>query len=289
MPGFSTIFGVVYPLVALDPALNAYPAGRHLGAASLTAVDTDLLPSNIIYGITIFGVTGTHGYLDRWIPVTISSLKAAGIVIVNQSINKNAPQTAPSKQTTDDAVADLISRSLATVASVDAEAITAVNQLDDEPSPHHTHYDLKIVVGGAEADDGGALTDQTTAAQNATVNDMTLLPATPAENDAYYFGHDKVFDKMTLNIGTQGAGVWTIVWEFYHSDTTWHALADLVDDTTGFTNSPGNHDVSFTKDASWTTVAVNGVTKYWIRARVSAYTSKVTQPNGTQSWITITT
>jgi len=45
--------------VALDPALNAYPAGYHVGAASLTAVDAQLVAANIANGIVIFGVTGT--------------------------------------------------------------------------------------------------------------------------------------------------------------------------------------------------------------------------------------
>ena len=288
MPGFSTIFGVVYPLVALDPALNAYPAGRHLGnPGGLTAVEPDLIASNIIYGINIFGVSGTHGYLDRWIPATIDSLAAAGIVILNQSINKNAPLTAPDIETDGDAPLDMISRTLATVATADAEAVQAIAQSNNEDCPVIKGLELQTVVGGAEADDGGAFTGETTAAQNATANDMTLLPATPAGNDAYYFGHDKVFDKLLLNIGTQGAGVWTITWEYYDVDTTWHSLAGVNDGTTGFTNSPGIKNVTFTKDANWTTVTINGVTKYWIRARVSAYTSITTQPKGTQAWIGI--
>lgn len=48
------------PTVALDPALNAYPAGYHAGAASLTAVDADLAVGNIKSGVTIFGVLGTY-------------------------------------------------------------------------------------------------------------------------------------------------------------------------------------------------------------------------------------
>lgn len=50
--------------VALDPALNAYPAGYHAGAASLTAVDADLATGNIKSGITIFGVAGAATVQD---------------------------------------------------------------------------------------------------------------------------------------------------------------------------------------------------------------------------------
>ena len=116
---------------------------------------------------------------------------------------------------------------------------------------------------------------------------MTLLPAGPAQNDAYYFGFDKLFDVMTLNIGTPGAGVWTITWEYWNG--AWTALSGVTDGTTGFTAASGSHDVSFTRPGDWATTVVNAITKYWIRARVSAYTSITTQPKGTQSWIKIIT
>lgn len=45
--------------VALAAGANAYPAGYHVGAASLTAVDGDLVAGNIADGVTIFGVLGT--------------------------------------------------------------------------------------------------------------------------------------------------------------------------------------------------------------------------------------
>ncbi len=45
--------------VALAAGANAYPAGYHVGAANLTAVDGDLVAGNIANGITIFGVLGT--------------------------------------------------------------------------------------------------------------------------------------------------------------------------------------------------------------------------------------
>lgn len=45
--------------VALDPAQDAYPAGYHAGAASLHAVDADLVPGNIKNGVQIFGVNGS--------------------------------------------------------------------------------------------------------------------------------------------------------------------------------------------------------------------------------------
>ena len=137
---------------------------------------------------------------------------------------------------------------------------------------------------GAVADDGGAQTDETAESNSAAAGDLTLLPAVPAVNDAYYFGGTEVFSLLTLNIGTQGDGTWTIVWEYRDADG-WQSLASVIDDTEGFEATAGNHDVSFDVPDDWTSYTVNGITAFWIRARVSAYTAVVTQPLGTQCWV----
>jgi len=92
---------------------------------------------------------------------------------------------------------------------------------------------------------------------------------------------------MKLNIGTAGAGVWTIVWEYWNG--AWVALAGVTDGTTSFTAAAGNREVTFTRPGDWALTAILAMNLYWIRARVSAYTSIVTQPLGTQSWIRIIT
>jgi hypothetical protein len=153
-----------------------------------------------------------------------------------------------------------------------------------------SHYDLNIVVGGAEAynNTGAVFTDETAAAQSAAANDMTLLPLVATVGCAYYFGHVKLFDLMTLNIGTPGAGTgWVIVWEYWNG--AWVGLPGLVDGTNQFQAAGGNHDVTFTRPGDWATTAVNGVTLYWIRARLTNITTETTQPKGTQAWITIKT
>jgi len=134
-------------------------------------------------------------------------------------------------------------------------------------------------VDGAVADDGGVQTDESIYAVESTANDMTLLPATPAQNDAYYFGKKVIFDKLTVTIGTQGAGTWTIVWEYWNG-TTWGSLSGVTDGTAGFKAAAGDHDVTFTIPSGWVDCEVKNRNLYWIRARVSAYTSKTTQPKG---------
>ena len=135
----------------------------------------------------------------------------------------------------------------------------------------------------AQALDGAVYTNESTGAQNDTVNDMTLLPATPAENDAYYFGSATPFGGIWLKTYQQGVGTWTITWEYYNG-STWATLT-VSDETVGFTSAAGYALVTFAAPSDWATVAVNSITKYWVRARVSAYTSVTTQPKGTQAWL----
>jgi len=230
-------------------------------------------------------------YLNRYFPVTIYQLLATAVMVApDRSNNENAALSTVYVADYGDLPASYLSATLADIDAVDAETVlAAADQNNNENVPVASLYDLIQVLEGAVADDGGALTTETAAAKNATINDMTLLPAVPVANDAYYFGSDYMFDELILNIGTAGNGVWTITWEYYDIDTTWHALAGVTDGTSGFTAAAGNHSVTFTRPASWATVAVNGVTCYWIRGRVSAYTSIVTQPKGTQSWYKIIT
>ena len=107
-----------------------------------------------------------------------------------------------------------------------------------------------------------------------TINDMTLLPAAPEADDAYYFGHYKSFNKLWLDIGQAGAGNYTLDWEYWNG-TAWAALPGLSDNTNNFM-TPYTNSVAFTLPADWATTTVAGITNlYWIRARVSSYV-----PNG---------
>ncbi|MBA7650253.1 hypothetical protein ES703_58056 [subsurface metagenome] len=139
-------------------------------------------------------------------------------------------------------------------------------------------------VDGAIAADGMVETDETTEANNATVNDMTLLPAVPLVDDAYYFGLASLWDFLCLNIGTAGAGVWTIVWEYWNG-TAWVALPAGYNDTSNGFRNGSKQSLTFSRPGDWATLVILTLDLYWVRARVSAYTSVTTQPLGTQAWI----
>jgi len=135
-------------------------------------------------------------------------------------------------------------------------------------------------VEAAIADDGGVFTDETAEANDSNADDMTLLPATPAQEDAYYFGNSRAFNQLNMIIDTPGSGTWTITWEYWNG--AWVAL-NAIDDTVGFTVVGGNA-VLWEVPADWAPTTVNGQGPYWyVRGRVSAYSGITTQPLGQEA------
>lgn len=144
-------------------------------------------------------------------------------------------------------------------------------------------------IGYAFLDDGGVFTDDTTDANSAAANDVPLMPAVEAINDAFYFGGSlrggivpNLFQEIKINIGTAGVGN-TIAWEYYNG-SAWASLT-VTDGTNGFTTL-GTNTVTFTPPTDWATVAVNAVTTYWVRARVTA-AAFTTIPLATQIWLMV--
>ena len=137
-------------------------------------------------------------------------------------------------------------------------------------------------VSNSSQDDGGVFTDQTTNCNNSVADSVSLTPAVPAVSDAYYFGDSaNVFNSVEVNCSTPGVGTWTIVWEYWNG-SAWAALPDLVDPTNGWRPaSSGTYIIAWGYPTDWVTNAVNGVTSYWVRARVSAYTAVTTAPTAT--------
>jgi len=273
------------PIVTLNPDLNAYPDGSHPGAASLTAVDADLINVNIIAGKTIFGVAGVMvPKVEVSFPAVIALVDTEAIVPVDQSYNKNAPITSEHKQAYDDAPADYIKRLTPTVALSKTHVIVPVNQSYNKNAPVGSEGGVWVTpaVGGAVLDDGGVQTDYTTEINNATANDVPLLPVAPlVVNDAFYFGLGQLWDQLWLNIGTAGVGNYALAHEYWNG--AWVALAGVIDKTSEFTIA-GTNNIKWTRPGDWALTTILGMNLYWIRARVTEVVTYTTQPLGTQGW-----
>ncbi len=148
--------------------------------------------------------------------------------------------------------------------------------------------DTEVDLDGGVADDGGVETDETTETNSAAANDMTLLPAVPVVNDAYYFGFDDQPGAMTINVGTAAdpgvADDPVITWEYSQGSDVWAALAGVTDGTNNWLNA-GENNVVWTIPGDWATDEVGSISgKYWVRARLSLIPGLDTVPIGTQAW-----
>lgn len=124
----------------------------------------------------------------------------------------------------------------------------------------------------AIADDGGVFTDETEQSTDDTLDDMNILPAAPALNDAYYFGHTEQFPALKFWV-TDGNGTGsTITWEYWDG-LAWSALTVGRDDTSDFENTGHGQIVEWTVPGDWATTTVtnqaNGGQLYYVRARLS--------------------
>jgi hypothetical protein len=134
----------------------------------------------------------------------------------------------------------------------------------------------RIVVKGAAQDDGGVFTDYTTQAQGGATSDVVLLPAVPVTNDAFYLGFDIPAGMSTIDIDVAGVGSWAVTWEYYDG-SSWVSLSDVDDRTSAF-SILGRNITTWTVPTDWTQTTIVSIEAYWVRARVSSFTSITTQP-----------
>jgi hypothetical protein len=140
----------------------------------------------------------------------------------------------------------------------------------------------RIQIEGAVQKVGSVFTEYTTEAQSSTTNDLPLLAAAPAVDDAWLFGCDNPCRIFNQEIDTAGVGTWTITYEYWNG-SNWIALSNVDDLTTGFTVL-GANSTTWDMPTDWATQTVTGsaVSSYWGRARVSAFSSITTQPLGSR-------
>lgn len=128
-------------------------------------------------------------------------------------------------------------------------------------------YPLLADIAAAISDDGGVFTDETADANEATVDDVVLIPASPAVNDAFYVGQVNQFDAIEVDVTTAEVGG-TIAWEYWDG-STWTPVDLIADGTTGFTVA-GRNVVSFQPQDDWVATTVNSQGPFfYVRARVA--------------------
>ncbi len=144
---------------------------------------------------------------------------------------------------------------------------------------HNLH--LEEAVNGAylrDADVGD--TDYTDEANDATPNDVPLLPSPVGTDDGFFIGSERQFRWVLVDVGTAGAGTFTIVWQYYNG-STWTAVSILYDSTDWKTTGLGRCHIYIPGD--WTKTTIGGQSQYWLFAKYVSGTV-TTQPLANQIW-----
>lgn len=224
--------------------------------------------------------------LEVWIPALIEMTHTESLVTVDQSHNEDAPIASSHVQNYLDDVAHYIKRLTPAILCPDAQAIVAADQTHNENAPVASECALEFAVGGAILEEFGVgNTDYTTEINDAAASDVQLLPTTVAGltvNDAFYFGLDKKWGQLWLDIGVPAVGNFALAHEYWNGGA-WVALGGVVDNTSEFTIS-GKHNMKWTVPGDWALTIVDAKELFWIRARVTNVVGYTTQPLGTQAW-----
>jgi hypothetical protein len=144
------------------------------------------------------------------------------------------------------------------------------------------------VAVAAIAEDTPAFTDETEEASSNTTADMTLLPAVPIVNDAYYLAHNEQFSRLKLTVSTvlTFSVQPTITWEYWNG--AWVSLSGVSDGTSGF-ETLGQGLVTFTLPGDWATTTVNSQGPlYYVRARLSTAGTITQVPIGSNAVLDVT-
>lgn len=110
---------------------------------------------------------------------------------------------------------------------------------------------------------------------------FNLLPSPAEDDDALYIGvaytagvGPVAFNSVVFDIGSAAAygGAATVTFQYYHTDTTWHALtaitSNLATDSVLITRPftvTGVQSIHFVQPTDWLHVSINGIDAMWIR------------------------
>lgn len=126
-------------------------------------------------------------------------------------------------------------------------------------------------------------TDLTAYSANlASDNAITLFGnnANTAINDAMYFGVQSApWNNLYFNLATAGVYTATIVWEYWNG-SAWTAFTPTVTPATPLFQATGSWSIEWMTASlsGWAATTINSQTAYWVRARISAFTSFATPP-----------
>ena len=139
--------------------------------------------------------------------------------------------------------------------------------LDDTATP--------IEITSGQLDDGGVFTEYAVPLTDES-SLVPLVPAVPVVGDAFYFGSPNPISYLQLQLDTVTLSDWTIVWEVWDGGA-WVTPPALIDGSGGW-RSVYSPRIEVGSIALQAPAVVNGVTAYWLRARIDAIGAFNIQP-----------
>ena len=138
---------------------------------------------------------------------------------------------------------------------------------------HRIAIDSATRVWQVDQSGGPAYADETTDFADAGANDVDPFPAGEAVGDHFAIGFTRPFQSVEITTGTVGT-VGTVSWRYWNG-TTWDALTNVVDGTSGFTGGVGAPVVvSWDEPRDWVarTLSAGGDLFYIVAQCDSLYT-----------------
>jgi hypothetical protein len=140
---------------------------------------------------------------------------------------------------------------------------------------------------------GAALTDYSADLNDNVPPGTADVPfAFTAVNDALYFGNTSPFQRIRVNIGTAGVYSASGIWEYWNG-SAWAAVPEVYDNTSAtvddgtksFTRT-GSRYVQWQIPNTWAAYDIAGspTSQYWVRWRITDFTSITTTPSLIQGW-----
>jgi len=230
------------------------------------------------------------GHLNFYFPELIALSHNELVVPVDRAVPDIAgPITRVEKYTCGDAPGDNIKQMTPTIALTNSKLVVPVDKTYDK-SPATIGRDISTSIVAAISETwAGAHTDETLAARSGALNDMNLNPMTPHVDDLYYFGFDRVFPRMWVNLSTPGVGNWANQYEYWNG-ATWVACIDEDDQSSSFISAAGWKRIQWTPQLDWATCVVWGLGPfYWVRSRTTVFINPGTKPLGAQVFCCLVT
>lgn len=144
----------------------------------------------------------------------------------------------------------------------------------------------EAVEGAVQNEVGVGTTDYTTEANEATADDVVLVPDPLSNGDGFYVGSSHRFPWALFKIDTPGVGSYTIDWQYWNG-SAFTDLNVIYDSTNDFkmTTVADLGRIHAVTPSDWQKTTIEALNLFWFFAKIVTSGSMTTRPLATQIWV----